>query len=377
MQAAAPNLAEAITPSQLKKMLAKTEWIEIVANDELGNPYTGPCRIQLPDGSIREGNFDEQGLWGDYDIDPGKCQLLLPDVPEAAAPGVMPAWIGLDLIDEQGAPVVGAAYQVTGSDSTVQSGVLDDDGKARVTGLVPGPCDISFPDFDSTEWIPNAKPPSTGQIHTVDDGEHVAAIAAQFGFRSFNTIWDHPKNAELKSRRKNPHVLQPGDEIFIPDHGKDTASGMTGAFHSYTLKGEALKLRLKLLSILGEPLTGATCTLTVNGVDSEITSNDKGIITAPLPPDTRSATLVAEKQTYTLVVGGLDPIDTPAGLHARLANLGYDLGAEEENDDDDDGAFDPERLQFALELFQSDQQLPITSQANEQTKQRIEQVAGS
>ncbi len=82
MQAAAPDLAAAITPSQMKQMLAKTEWIEIVVKDELGHPYTGPYRIQMPDGSIREGSFDEQGLWGDYDIDPGKCKLILPDVPE-------------------------------------------------------------------------------------------------------------------------------------------------------------------------------------------------------------------------------------------------------------------------------------------------------
>ena len=148
MQASAPDSAEAITPSQLKQMLAKTEWIEIVASDELGNPYAGPYRIKLPDGSVREGNFDEQGLWGDYDIDPGKCQLLLPDVPEATKPGTMPpgdvtTWIGVKLVDDEGQPIVGQAYRLTLSSGPDREGTTDE-GEIREEDIAPGTCVFSL-----------------------------------------------------------------------------------------------------------------------------------------------------------------------------------------------------------------------------------------
>jgi hypothetical protein len=148
MQSAAPDLATAITPSQMKKMLAKTEWIEIVVNDELGNPYTGPYRIQTPDGSTREGNFDEQGLWGDYDIDPGKCKLLLPDVPEAVKPGTMPpvdatTWIGVKLVDDEGQPVVGRAYHLKPSSGPDREGTTGED-EIRAEDIAPGTCVFSI-----------------------------------------------------------------------------------------------------------------------------------------------------------------------------------------------------------------------------------------
>jgi hypothetical protein len=148
MQASGPDLATAITPSQLKKMLVKTEWIEIVANDELGNPYTGPYRIKLADGSIREGNFDEQGLWGDYEIDPGKCQLILPDVPEAAKSGVTPAgdvttWIGVKLVDDEGQPIVGQDYRLQLSSGPDREGTTGED-EIRAEDVVPGTCVFSL-----------------------------------------------------------------------------------------------------------------------------------------------------------------------------------------------------------------------------------------
>jgi hypothetical protein len=146
MQAVAPS--EVITPSQLKKMLAKTEWIEIVVTDDLGKPYTGPYRIQVPDGSMREGSFDEQGLWGDYDIDPGKCKLVLPDVPEAAKPGVLPpgdmtTWIGMRLVDDEDQPIVGQAYRLKLSAGPDRAGTTGD-AEIRADGIAPGTCVFSL-----------------------------------------------------------------------------------------------------------------------------------------------------------------------------------------------------------------------------------------
>jgi len=50
-------------------------------------------------------------------------------------------------------------------------------------------------------------------VHTVAQGEHLSGIAAKYGFQKVATIWEHPDNAGLKSKRKNPHILLPGDKI--------------------------------------------------------------------------------------------------------------------------------------------------------------------
>jgi phage protein D len=76
----------------------------------------------------------------------------------AAQPAAKPAavapttFIDLVLVDDAGAPVAGAAYEVTTSDGRVLSGHLDDKGRARVQGVRKGTCQVSFPDLPSGGW---------------------------------------------------------------------------------------------------------------------------------------------------------------------------------------------------------------------------------
>jgi type VI secretion system secreted protein VgrG len=51
--------------------------------------------------------------------------------------------------------VPGEEYQVTLPDgSTVASGTLDEKGKARVEGIDPGSCKVTFPNLDKDAWKP-------------------------------------------------------------------------------------------------------------------------------------------------------------------------------------------------------------------------------
>jgi hypothetical protein len=145
IQAQSPDAGPALTPSQIKQLSTKNEWIEIQVTDDLGKPYTGLHRIELPDGGIDEGNFDAEGLWGNYDIKPGKCKLLYPDVPEsvkpapAPPPGEVTTWISVKLVDDEGEPVVGRSYTLKLADGSEREGVSDDD-EVRVDDIVPGTC---------------------------------------------------------------------------------------------------------------------------------------------------------------------------------------------------------------------------------------------
>ena len=62
-------------------------------------------------------------------------------------------WIEIELVDENGKPVPGEEYKVTLPDgSTVASGTLDGKGKARVEGIDPGSCKVTFPNLDKDSW---------------------------------------------------------------------------------------------------------------------------------------------------------------------------------------------------------------------------------
>jgi hypothetical protein len=62
------------------------------------------------------------------------------------------AFIAISLEDEAGRPVAGARYRVTGPGGVVREGALDEQGKARVTGVAGGTCQVEFPDLDARAW---------------------------------------------------------------------------------------------------------------------------------------------------------------------------------------------------------------------------------
>ena len=62
-------------------------------------------------------------------------------------------WIEIELVDEEGKPVPGEAYEVTLPDGTqVASGSLDHKGFKRIEGIDPGSCKITFPRLDKDAW---------------------------------------------------------------------------------------------------------------------------------------------------------------------------------------------------------------------------------
>jgi type VI secretion system secreted protein VgrG len=66
-----------------------------------------------------------------------------------------PHWIEIELVDTEGNPVPGEQYKITLPDgSTVASGSLDGKGKARVDGIDPGSCQVTFPKLDQSAWKP-------------------------------------------------------------------------------------------------------------------------------------------------------------------------------------------------------------------------------
>ena len=62
------------------------------------------------------------------------------------------SWIEIVLVDEEDDPVPGERYEITLPDKTVKKGTLDQNGFARVDGIDPGNCEITFPRLDKGVW---------------------------------------------------------------------------------------------------------------------------------------------------------------------------------------------------------------------------------
>jgi type VI secretion system secreted protein VgrG len=62
------------------------------------------------------------------------------------------SWIEIELVGEDDSPIPGETYRIALPDGSVVEGTLDDKGLARVEGIDPGTCQITFPNLDQEAW---------------------------------------------------------------------------------------------------------------------------------------------------------------------------------------------------------------------------------
>jgi hypothetical protein len=77
---------------------------------------------------------------------------------ESAAPAAVErrtAWIAFELVDEEGNPVADESYRIVLPDGSIREGQLDVNGQARVEGIDPGTCEISFPNLSTDSGQPD------------------------------------------------------------------------------------------------------------------------------------------------------------------------------------------------------------------------------
>lgn len=211
-------------------------------------------------------------------------------------------------------------------------------------------------------------------IHTVEPGEYLSAIARQYGFSDYRVIWDHPENAKLKGKRKNPSILYPGDQLFIPVKETGEENGPTEQRHRFRLKGKDLMLRLMIRDLGHQPLANTFCELHVGNRTYDLTTDDEGRIEQEIPFDSAEGLLlftdplIPFQRGIRIKIGHLDPIEEVSGQQARLNNLGYDAGPV-------DGK-DGEKLRFALQEFQCDQGLKVDGVCDAGTQAKLKEIHG-
>ena len=261
--------------------------------------------------------------------------------------------------------------------------------------------------------------------YKVQKGDCVSSVAFSKGF-FWETLWNHGKNSELKSKRKDPNILKEGDVLHIPELTPKEESCATEKRHKFKLKGVPAKLKLRIMQTksgkdeeedsgggggggggLGggvpgvpagsgggdsgesdqadpeykpakeeeEPVKNAPYVFEVDGVrvDEGETDGD-GCVQIPLVPNAREGLLIINKgrdgeRVIPLDLGAMDPIDEPAGVRKRLINLGYLCQPE--------GPEDSEDLQAAVRKFQQQVGLDASGRIDDPTRKKIKDLHGS
>jgi N-acetylmuramoyl-L-alanine amidase len=207
--------------------------------------------------------------------------------------------------------------------------------------------------------------------HIVRQGECLSTIARDHGFADWHTIYNHADNADLRKKRPNPHVLHPGDEVFIPDKQPKKVSCATGAKHVFVLKQPKRTVRLHLHDENRQPLASTPFELSFGDEKVKGTTDGEGKLEAKVPINASTADLKVGNYHWPLQIGDLNPIDdTPdegvSGIQARLRNLGYNIG-------EIDGKIGP-RTTAAIRMFQLDHPpLKVDGVCGPQTRAKLMQ----
>jgi hypothetical protein len=162
--------------------------------------------------------------------------------------------------------------------------------------------------------------------HVVAQGECMQTIARRHGFSDVKSIWEHPENEELRSRRTSRHVLAPGDVVFIPDPKKKVADCPAERTNRFRVKLPTRDVHVVLIDAAGQPVAGSPYVLHLGGeVRAGKTGGDGAVHEKGFPPDLDRAELELPELGIkrTLSVGHLDPHQSESGWRQRLANLGY------------------------------------------------------
>src|ERR1700690_1574916 len=208
--------------------------------------------------------------------------------------------------------------------------------------------------------------------YTVKQGDCIMSIAEERGYL-WETIWNHPDNAQLKELRRDPNIIFPGDVVTIPDKAQRTESAPTDQRSKFVKRIVKAQVRLRLLDLKRQPRANVAYIATVDGVNTSGQTDGDGYLKLTVKPDARELKLKvtegSKTDNYTLPLGAVDPLDKISGVQHRLTNLGYACAEEQ-------GTMG-ETTKTAVRAFQKEMNLKITGELDDSTRQKLKELHGT
>ena len=223
----------------------------------------------------------------------------------------------------------------------------------------------------SEPTVESVEPAGRGP-YVVRAGDCIESIAYKHG-HYWKTLWDDPRNEELKQARENPNILLPGDRVSIPRRRRKDDYRAVDQRHRFRRRGVPSRLRLRLMAD-DIPRANLHFSLDVDGVVTEGQTDAEGRIDVPIPPDAQMARLhvdddgIGAPTEYELQLGYVVPAGDLLGVQQRLGNLGWACPT--------DGGMGPE-TEAALAEFQRNYELEETGQPDDATLAKLEELHGS
>lgn len=203
--------------------------------------------------------------------------------------------------------------------------------------------------------------------YVVKDGQCMESIALEHGF-FWESLWDHPANAELKRIREDPQCLLPGDRVTIPARETKELPISNEKRHQFRKKGVPSILQIYVKQF-GEPRANQPYRAVIDGTVREGVTDSEGLVREPIPPDAKHCKLTVgedeDKLILELDLGGMDPITETKGIQKRLDNLGFKCAITSKLDD---------QTRNALKSFQNEHGLSPTGEPDEETKKALKDL---
>jgi peptidoglycan hydrolase-like protein with peptidoglycan-binding domain len=204
--------------------------------------------------------------------------------------------------------------------------------------------------------------------HKIKQGECLSSIAHAYGFGDPLTIFNHANNEGLRSKRKSPNCLFPGDVLFVPEKVAKNETGATQKAHHFQVRVPKKKIHVILEDPDDRPLANAAFTLVVGAETIQGKTDAKGALDAMVPNDALEGELTIGRFSWTLQIGHMNPIEHApdeglSGVVHRLINLGYSLPKAAKS-------FEP-AVRAALAVFQARTGLPVSGLLDDATKKKL------
>src|SRR4029078_409649 len=120
-------------------------------------------------------------------------------------------------------------------------------------------------------------------IHLVKQGECLSSIAEEYGFSDWQIIYGHGENAALRTRRPDPNLLYPGDELYIPERDPGGQACQTDQRHTFVLSTKRTYVNVRVQDPAKQPIKNVPYKLLLDGLEVEGTTDSDGWVKTVVP----------------------------------------------------------------------------------------------
>jgi N-acetylmuramoyl-L-alanine amidase len=237
-------------------------------------------------------------------------------------------------------------------------------------------------------------------MHTLQQGEDFVSLCAPLGI-PWENVWELRENSALRLKRANPHILMPGDQLFLPEREGKQEACASEQKHRFRSSVGKMRFRSRLFNTPGKadakreagginaseyveeppanleeaPLKGVAYQLYVEqSLYAEGKTDAEGFLDETVPANARTGKLVInpgkeDEIQIELNWRHLNPIEEVSGICQRLTNLGIPAPQ--------DASELTDEVKSALREFQQRQKLEQTGEPDDDTLQKLKEIHGS